>query len=37
MIEILAVLTIGMIVSNNRIAALVARAYGYEVYNGRVG
>lgn len=36
MIEILAVLTIGVIVSNNRIAALVARAYGYDVCDGRV-
>jgi len=33
---ILAILTIGVIVSNNRIVGLVARAYGYSVYNGRV-
>jgi len=37
MIEILAVLTIGWIVSIDRIVGLVARAYGYDVYNGRVG
>lgn len=35
--SILAVLTIGVIVSSDRIARLVARAYGYDVYNGRVG
>lgn len=37
MIEILAVLTIGVIVSSDRIVGLVARAYGYDVYNGRIG
>lgn len=36
MIEILVVLAIGVIVSSERIVGLVARAYGYEVYNGRV-
>jgi hypothetical protein len=34
--SILAVLAIGVIVSNERIAGLVARAFGYSVYNGRI-
>jgi hypothetical protein len=36
MIGILAVLTIGVIVSSDRLVGLVARMYGYNVYNGRV-
>jgi hypothetical protein len=36
MIGILSVLTIAVIVYSDRIAALVARMYGYEVCNGRV-
>lgn len=36
MVEIMIALTISVFVYSDRIVGLVARAYGYEVYDGRV-